>query len=110
MRLLKKIAIILTGALVCPAIKAEDKTVYAVSDSHLDTQWNWDVRTSIRDYLRYTLGQNLLLLSQHPDYIFNFEGGVKYAWMKEYYPDQYELMKQYIRQGRWHVAGSSWDA
>ncbi|MDE5647340.1 MAG: alpha-mannosidase, partial [Muribaculaceae bacterium] len=109
MHLFQRIAIV-TLAVACQVARADNKTVYAVSDSHLDTQWNWDVRTSIRDYLRYTLSQNLLHLSQHPDYIFNFEGGVKYAWMKEYYPEQYELMKQYIRQGRWHVAGSSWDA
>lgn len=96
--------------LVCQVARAEKKTVYAVSDSHLDTQWNWNVRTSIGDYLRHTLSQNLLLLSEHPDYIFNFEGGVKYAWMKEYYPDQFELMKRFIKEGRWHVAGSSWDA
>ena len=37
-------------------------------------------------------------------------GGVKYAWMKEYYPAQYEEMKEYIRNGRWHISGSSWDA
>ena len=30
--------------------------------------------------------------------------------MKEYYPEKYELMKEYIRQGRWHIAGSSWEA
>ena len=42
--------------------------------------------------------------------MFNFEGGVKYAWMKEYYPAQYEEMKEYIRNGRWHISGSSWDA
>lgn len=54
--------------------------------------------------------KNLLLLKQYPDYIFNFEGGVKYAWMKEYYPAQYEEMKKYIREGRWHISGASWDA
>lgn len=42
--------------------------------------------------------------------VFNFEGGVKYAWMKEYYPAQYEEMKKYIGEGRWHISGSSWDA
>ncbi len=110
MHLLQRIAVAALIAASQVAQADNTKTVYAVSDSHLDTQWNWDVRTSIRDYLRYTLGQNLLLLGEHPDYVFNFEGGVKYAWMKEYYPDQYELMKQYIRQGRWHVSGSSWDA
>ena len=30
--------------------------------------------------------------------------------MKEYYPHQYELIKRYIREGRWHVTGSTWDA
>ena len=83
---------------------------YLVSDAHLDTQWNWDVQATIRDYIRHTLDQNLFLLKQYPNYVFNFEGGVKYAWMKEYYPQQYEQMKKYVAQGRWHLTGSSWDA
>jgi len=84
--------------------------VYAVSDAHFDSQWNWDVQTSIRDYVSKTLDQNLFLLARYPDYIFNFEGGVKYAWMKEYYPDQYEMVRKYVKEGRWHVTGSTWDA
>lgn len=40
----------------------------------------------------------------------NFEGAVKYAWMKEYYPAQYEEMKKFIESGRWHISGASWDA
>ncbi|MDE6542673.1 MAG: discoidin domain-containing protein, partial [Muribaculaceae bacterium] len=88
----------------------DDPTVYAVSNAHLDTQWNWDVQTTIRDYVKKTLSQNLFLLSQYPDYVFNFEGGVKYAWMKEYYPEQYELVKDYVKNGRWHITGASWDA
>ena len=83
---------------------------YMVADAHLDTQWNWDVQTTIKQYVWNTISQNLLLLKQYPDYIFNFEGGVKYAWMKEYYPAQYEEMKKYIREGRWHVSGASWEA
>jgi alpha-mannosidase len=30
--------------------------------------------------------------------------------MKEYFPHPYELIKKYIREGRWHIAGSTWDA
>ena len=63
---------------------------YMVADAHLDTQWNWDVQTTIKQYVWNTISQNLLLQKQYPDYIFNFEGGVKYAWMKEYYSAQYE--------------------
>lgn len=83
---------------------------YIVSNAHFDTQWNWDVQRSINEYIPKTLNQNLFLLGKYPNYIFNFEGGIKYSWMKEYYPDQYELMKNYIKQGRWHVTGSTWDA
>lgn len=97
-------------ALGVNGMRGDDPTVYAVSNAHLDTQWNWDVQTTIRDYVKKTLSQNLFLLSQYPDYVFNFEGGVKYAWMKEYYPEQYEQVKDYVKSGRWHIAGASWDA
>ena len=83
---------------------------YMVSDAHLDTQWNWDIQTTIGEYVWNTLNQNLLLLDKYPQYVFNFEGGVKYAWMKEYYPREYELLKKHISDGRWHISGASWDA
>lgn len=83
---------------------------YMVADAHLDTQWNWDIQTTIKEYVWNTLSQNLFLLKRYPDYVFNFEGGVKYAWMKEYYPAQYEEMKKFIESGRWHISGASWDA
>lgn len=83
---------------------------YLVSNAHFDTQWNWDVQTSINQFVRHTMDRNFLLFEKYPDYIFNFEGGIKYKWMKEYYPEKYKRVKEYIRQGRWHVSGSSWDA
>lgn len=85
-------------------------TVYLVSNAHFDTQWSWDVRTSIDKYLRNTLYQNFYLLDNYPDYVFNFEGGVKYAWMKEYYPETFEKVRDYVKSGRWHISGASWDA
>lgn len=102
---------LLAGGSSLTAQQQEKKAkAYMVADAHLDTQWNWDIQTTINEYVRNTLTQNLFLLKRYPNYVFNFEGGVKYAWMKEYYPEQYEEMKQYIRNGRWHISGSSWDA
>lgn len=93
------------------SVSAQKKyKAYIVSNAHFDTQWCWDVQKSINEYLLNTMDQNFLLLESYPDYIFNFEGGIKYSWMKEYYPERYERVKEYIRQGRWHVSGSSWDA
>jgi len=88
----------------------KEGTVYMVSNAHFDTQWCWTVQTSISEYLRNTLTQNIWLFENYPDYVFNFEGGIKYSWMKEYYPQEYAKVVEYVRKGRWHISGSSWDA
>ena len=109
---LKKLGAVALAGLLSGGSFAQNKEMkaYMVADAHLDTQWTWDVQATIRDHIRNTLTQNLFLFKQYPHYVFNFEGGVKYAWMKEYYPQQYEQLKHYIANGRWHIAGSSWDA
>ncbi len=93
-----------------PSDNKDKPTVYMVSNAHFDSQWRWTVQTSINEYVRNTLVQNFALLDQYPDYKFSFEGAVKYAWAKEYYPDLYEKLKGYIASGRWHISGASWDA
>lgn len=111
-------AVMAAGAMTCGAAEEGAKTkgetpkpkAYLVADAHLDTQWNWDIQTTIGQYVWNTINQNLALLERYPEYVFNFEGGVKYAWMKEYFPREYELMKKYIAEDRWHICGSSWDA
>ena len=110
--MMKKLLAAMVTGLFALGVNAQNKEMkaYMVADAHLDTQWNWDVQATIRDHIRNTLTQNLFLFKQYPDYIFNFEGAVKYSWMKEYYPTQYEEMKRYVAQGRWHITGSSWDA
>lgn len=90
--------------------KYKPYTAYMVCNAHLDSQWNWDVRTTINEYLPRTLFQNIYLMQRYPLYRFSFEGGIKYAWMKEYYPCGFEILKQYVDSGQWHIAGASWDA
>ena len=100
----KVIAVALALALAGGSYAQDDTAkkkvkAYMVSDAHLDTQWNWDIQTTINEYVWNTISQNLFLLKKYPEYVFNFEGGVKYAWMKEYYPEQYEEMKKFIEEG-----------
>jgi alpha-mannosidase len=87
-----------------------EKTLYTVATAHLDTQWQWTIKDTINSYILATLDQNFALFPKYPDYQFNFEGSFRYQLMKEYYPDKYLTMKQYIQQGRWNVCGSSVDA
>ena len=107
----KVIAVALALALAGGSYAQDDTAkkkvkAYMVSDAHLDTQWNWDIQTTINEYVWNTISQNLFLLKKYPEYVFNFEGGVKYAWMKEYYPEQYEEMKKFIEEGNHGGKGS----
>ena len=90
--------------------QANKKTLFFISNSHLDTQWNWDVRVTIDEYIKNTMRQNFTLFDKYPNFQFNYEGAIKYMWMKEYYPDDFARLKTYIANGRWHVSGCSVDA
>lgn len=95
---------------ICTSAQTSKPTLYFISNSHLDTQWNWDVKTTINEYIRKTMRQNFALLDKYPYFNFNNEGAIKYMWMKEYYPSDYARLKRYVAAGRWHVSGSSVDA
>ncbi|NDV78668.1 glycoside hydrolase family 38 C-terminal domain-containing protein [Dysgonomonas sp. 511] len=85
-------------------------TVYMIPNSHLDTQWNWTVETSIDQYVKNTLEKNFELFEKYPGYKFNFEGAIKYKFAKEYYPELYDKLKGYIASGQWNISGGSVDA
>jgi alpha-mannosidase len=88
---------------------SKDRVLYTVGYAHLDTEWNWDYPTTINEYILNTMTENFRLFEKYPDYTFNFTGSRRYNMMKEYYPEQYKRVKEYIKQGRWHVSGSSVD-
>lgn len=44
-------------------IQSDGSKAYVVSDVHLDTQWNWDIQTTIKEYVWNTLNQNLFSYS-----------------------------------------------
>jgi alpha-mannosidase len=85
------------------------KTVYTISNAHLDTIWSWDFETTVQKYIYNTLKENFEHFEKYPDYKFNFEGSYRYELMKEYYPEMYEKMKSYIAQGKWNVCGSAFE-
>ena len=82
-------------------------TLYVVPYAHLDTQWRWQFPQSISEYLLKTLKVNFYYFDHYPHYVFNWTGANRYRLMKEYYPADYERMKQYVAKGNWYPAGSS---
>lgn len=105
------IAFALPAAAHAQTMKAPDitkvPTLFVVPYAHLDTQWRWDMQQSISEYMLKTLRANFELIQKYPHYVFNWTGSNRYRLMKEYYPDDYAKMKQYVAEGRWYPAGSS---
>jgi alpha-mannosidase len=88
---------------------SKTKTLYVVGYAHLDTQWRWAYPQVIREFVRDTMEKNFPLIEEFPHYVFNFSGSRRYEFMKEYYPQDYAKLKEYIAQGRWFPCGSSVD-
>lgn len=106
--------LLLTGLIGFPLMKStaqeNQPTLFLISNSHLDTQWNWDVKTTINDYIRKTMTENMALMDKYPAFMLNYEGAIRYMWMKEYYPTEFEKLKTYVTNGQWHISGMSVDA
>jgi alpha-mannosidase len=80
--------------------------LYVVGTSHLDSQWNWTVQDTIREFVPNTFFQNFKRFEQYPDYTFNYEGAIHYMWFKEYHPESWPMVQKYVADGRWQISGS----
>jgi glycosyl hydrolase family 38 len=85
----------------------KDPTLYVMSYAHLDTQWRWEMPQTISEYLLKTMRVNFDYIDKYPHYVFNWTGSNRYHLMKEYFPDDYVRLTQYVAAGRWFPAGSS---
>lgn len=85
------------------------KKVYTIATAHLDTVWSWDLKTTAQKYIYNTLINNFELFEKYPDYVFSFEGSYRYELMQEYYPELFEKLKEYVKEGRWNVTGSAYE-
>lgn len=84
--------------------------LYVVATVHLDTQWRWTVQETIREHLPATLEGNFAHLERHPWFVVSFEGAFRYRLIEEHYPELFERLREWVRQGRWRLAGGMLDA
>lgn len=87
----------------------KDKILYTVGYGHLDTQWGWTYKHVIDVCLRNTLRESFYLFEHYPDFVFSFTGARRYRMIKEYYPEDYEVLKKYVDSNQWALSGSSVD-
>ncbi len=81
-----------------------------VATVHLDTQWRWTIQDTIRRFLPDTLHRNFALFERLPWFVLSFEGAFRYMLVREYYPAEWERLKEWVAAGRWRPAGTMLDA
>src|SRR5205809_3983713 len=89
-----------------PAKEDPKPRLYVVATSHLDSQWNWTVQDTIREFVPNTFFENFKRFEKYPDYTFNYEGAIHYMWFKEYHLEAWPTVQKYVADGRWRLAGS----
>jgi alpha-mannosidase len=85
---------------------ADKPTLYVTATAHLDSQWNWTVQDTIRQFVPNTFYENFKNFEKYPDYTFSYEGAIHYMWFKEYHPADWPTLQKYVASGRWRLAGS----
>jgi len=97
---------ILAPALARPA-SASAHRVHAVGHAHIDSAWLWPVRETVRKVAR-TFSNVCDLIDRNPDFVFAASSAQQYAWLKEFYPDLFDRVREKVASGNFVPVGSMW--
>lgn len=96
----------LAGVLAQPAYASAHR-LEAVGHAHLDSAWLWPVRETVRKVAR-TFSNVLALMEEDPDFTFAASSAQQFAWLKEFYPELFERVKEQVAAGRFIPVGGMW--
>lgn len=82
-------------------------TVDCLGQTHLDVAWLWPLRQTIEKTQR-SFSTVLYLMEHYPEYSFMSSTPQLYQYMKDQAPENYEKIKQRVKEGRWEVEGAMW--
>ncbi len=75
--------------------------------SHLDVAWLWTVKEIHRKCAR-TFSNNVSLMKAYPDFRFTQSQAAVYSFVKDHYPEVFEDVKKYVKNGQWEITGNTW--
>ena len=93
------------GASTAEAADHDGYTMYMIGNAHIDTAWQWPYEDTARDVLSDTFTRAVDALQNDPEAKFSMSASKHYEWVKEYYPELYEQVKELIASGQWDNPG-----
>jgi len=97
---------VLAPALAKPA-SASAHRVHAVGHAHIDTAWLWPVRETVRKVAR-TFSNVCDLIDRNPDFVFAASSAQQFAWLKQFYPELFERVREHVAAGNFVPVGGMW--
>jgi alpha-mannosidase len=96
-----------------PATERDDERrprLHVLVLSHLDTQWRWTVRDTVRRFLPRTVSENDELFRRWARFTLSFEGAYRYRLLARHHPELFDVVRARAAEGRWHPAGAAVEA
>lgn len=78
--------------------------VHLICQAHIDPIWIWDWEEGFTEALA-TFEVAADLLDAYPEFVFNHNESVLYAWTKELKPELFARIKRHVKDGRWVISG-----
>jgi len=82
--------------------------IYLAAHAHIDLSWLWPKGETIHRICPITFSSVLNLMKKYPFLRFSQSSAQIYEWMERYYPEIFEDIKRYVKEGRWEIVGGSW--
>ncbi|GAA3875195.1 glycoside hydrolase family 38 C-terminal domain-containing protein [Leifsonia kafniensis] len=95
------------GEVLARPASASAHRLHAVGHAHIDSAWLWPVRETVRKVAR-TFSNVLSLIEENPDFVFAASSAQQYAWLKQYYPELFERVRQAVTNGNFVPVGGMW--
>ncbi len=80
------------------------KTVYMLSNAHLDPVWQWQWEEGAAAALS-TFRCAADFCEEFDGYVFNHNEALLYMWVEEYEPALFARIQRLVKAGKWHIMG-----
>ena len=92
---------------IAPAGAPLGVNITAVGHAHIDVAWLWTLGQTRRKAGR-TFYNVIRLMEQFPEFRFSQSQPQLYDFVRQDYPELFEIIKQRVRDGRWEPLGGTW--
>ncbi len=79
--------------------------VNCIGHSHIDIEWLW-TRYQTREKIQRTFSTVKSLMKKYPEFKFMLSQPENYQFLKEEAPEEYEKLKELVKQGKWEPEGA----